>query len=157
MAAARAGLTAAEKLSGAARKSALSTLATKLHGDARGARDDQGHTRRHVGGRPGQRNEVTKLESKPPPNADAFSGGFALAGSGLGSGPRVFPTDLRPQTSKPEGNFTTIGFAHGQRIRRERLSRPGRDSPEAGTRSLEVLLSFMPPGLSRGIVPRTTA
>jgi hypothetical protein len=37
---ARAELTAAEKLSGAARKSALSALATKLHGDAPGARDE---------------------------------------------------------------------------------------------------------------------
>ena len=34
LSAARAELTAAEKLSGAARKSALSALATKLHGDA---------------------------------------------------------------------------------------------------------------------------
>jgi hypothetical protein len=40
LAAARAGLDAAEKLSGQARKDALSALATKLHADARGAKDE---------------------------------------------------------------------------------------------------------------------
>jgi hypothetical protein len=42
---ARAELLAAEKLNGAARKAALTALATKLHGDARGARDEaKAHT-----------------------------------------------------------------------------------------------------------------
>jgi hypothetical protein len=40
LAAARTGLDAAEKLSGQARKDALSALATKLHADARGAKDE---------------------------------------------------------------------------------------------------------------------